>query len=489
MIAWMKRHKKWLMIILWISTIAFVGAGFVGWGSYDYGKKGGVVASVGDREISSSELQTEYSNLYNQYKSAFGSNFNQEMADKLRLEDMALNQVIQRNLLLSYADDLGLAVTNEDIAKKLLEYKAFLKDGKFDKDTYVKVLNQNRTTVREFEDGLKRGILLAKVEKLFDVNPTNVEVENLTKLLFLEDSIEYKVISADDISVDVKDVDVKKYWEEHKDNYLSEVSYDLALTNTALIDSKASDADIKSYYEKFRLDYRKKDGKVKTLEEAKADIIKDLDKKASKKEALKKYLKIKKGEVKLETKESFTQSSLPFGTENNQKIEESKDATLLKPFFYDEKYVTVKVLKKKEAKPLSFEKAQESVKKDFIQLKKIEKLGKVAKEELKDFNGVKVDSLTRESLDKINNLSKEEASSFLNQLFSSKEKKGLVNLNTKMVLFKVLSSKLAVQNDDMKKSTKKILTQIENQNLMNNLMEKLQNTYEIKTLIQTKKGQ
>ena len=33
MITWMQRHKRWLVITIWISTIAFVGAGFVGWGS------------------------------------------------------------------------------------------------------------------------------------------------------------------------------------------------------------------------------------------------------------------------------------------------------------------------------------------------------------------------------------------------------------------------------------------------------------------------
>jgi len=39
MITWMQTHKKWLIITIWIATIAFVGAGFVGWGAYSYGKK------------------------------------------------------------------------------------------------------------------------------------------------------------------------------------------------------------------------------------------------------------------------------------------------------------------------------------------------------------------------------------------------------------------------------------------------------------------
>ena len=45
MITWMQRHKKWLITTVWVSTIAFVGAGFVGWGSYDFGKSGGTIAT------------------------------------------------------------------------------------------------------------------------------------------------------------------------------------------------------------------------------------------------------------------------------------------------------------------------------------------------------------------------------------------------------------------------------------------------------------
>ena len=49
MITWMQKHKKYLVITIWISTIAFVGAGFVGWGAYDFNKSRATsVAKVGD---------------------------------------------------------------------------------------------------------------------------------------------------------------------------------------------------------------------------------------------------------------------------------------------------------------------------------------------------------------------------------------------------------------------------------------------------------
>ncbi|WP_416829360.1 SurA N-terminal domain-containing protein, partial [Helicobacter ganmani] len=47
MIGWMQKHKKYLIITIWISTIAFVGAGFVGWGSYSFSSTSNAVAVVG----------------------------------------------------------------------------------------------------------------------------------------------------------------------------------------------------------------------------------------------------------------------------------------------------------------------------------------------------------------------------------------------------------------------------------------------------------
>jgi peptidyl-prolyl cis-trans isomerase D len=166
MISWMQRHKKWLVITIWISTIAFVGAGFVGWGSYDYGSKSGAVAVVGDREVTVSEYQREYSSLYDQYARIFGQQFNQEMADQLKLKEAAYNMVIQKNLILSFADEIGLDVTDEEVAKELVKIPAFIKDGKFNKDTYITVLNQNRTNPTEFEANVKRDLLLQKVQMI-----------------------------------------------------------------------------------------------------------------------------------------------------------------------------------------------------------------------------------------------------------------------------------------------------------------------------------
>ncbi len=417
MITWMQRHKKWLVITIWISTIAFVGAGFVGWGSYDYGKQGGVVAVVGDREISVEEYQQEYSNLYEQYSKMFGTMFSKELAEQLKLKDIAYKQVLQKNLILSYADSLGLDVTNEDIAKELVKYNVFLKDGKFDKETYVKVLTQNRTTPKIFEDSLKRGLLLQKVQAFFELNPNSVEVENLNKLLFVEDDITIKILNSKDVKVDLNKDELRKYWEENKNSYLSEVSYDLEIKELPLLSSNSKQEDIKAQYEKFRVDYKYSDGKIKSIEDAQEQIVKDLDEKYTKTEALKVYLKIKKDEEKFEAKTNYLESSLPFSNENNAKILESKEGEIIKPFFDNNKYFIVKLNKKNLSQPLSFEQAISSVTQDYEKIAKDKKLEELANVQLKDFKGTDILGVTRESINKVNGLAQEETSKFLNQLF------------------------------------------------------------------------
>ena len=486
MITWMQRHKKWLVITIWISTIAFVGAGFVGWGSYDYGKKAGAVAIVGDRKVSVEEYNQEYSNIYEQYAKMFGSMFNKEFAEQLKLKDIALKQVLEKNLILSYADSLGLDVTNEDIAKELVKYNVFLKDGKFDKDTYVKVLAQNKLTPKVFEDSLKRGLLLQKVQLFFNLNPNGVEVENLNRLLFVEDDISIKILNSNDIKIDVKNDELKKYWEENKNSYKSEVSYDLETKEIPMISANSTQEDLKAQYDKFKTDYKFEDGRIKSFDEAKEQIIKDLDEKFTKTEALKVYLKIKKDEEKLGNKVAYVESKLPFLDEDNTKITGSKDGEIIKPFVYDNKYLIVKLVKKNQSSSLPFEQAQPLVLKDYEKLMKDKKLDELATTQLKDFTGVNISGVTRETANKISGLAQKEAIKFLNELFSSTSKEGMVKLDDKVVLYRINSSKLGEYNKSKDDIVRSNLAQLQEEELMINLIKKLENSFKIQSLINEK---
>jgi len=483
MITWMQRHKKWLVITIWISTIAFVGAGFVGWGSYDYGSKGGAVAVVGDREISVSEYQNEYSSLYDQYSRVFGEQFNKEVADRLNLRKAAYDLVIQKNLILSYADELGLDVTDEEIAKQLVKYEAFKKAGKFDKETYIKVLNQNGTTPTDFEASIKRDLLLQKVESLFKVEASDTDVKNLNQVLFSEDEISIKILDSKGITVDINDEELKNYWETNKGNYKSEPSIELQLDEVAVSNNQYSEKEIEEYYNNFKTDFRKEDGKIKSLEEAKEDILKVLNEKDSKTTALKEYLKLKKGEENFSETKTFLEKELPYGAENNKEILSQVPGDILKPILIDDKYIIIKVVNKKLPETLPFELAKPFVLKDYQKIAKSLQIEKEAMEQLKEFKGTNIGYVSRNSFDKVKGLDKNEALTFLNKLFTNTEKKGKITIGDKVVLYEIHDTKLASYDSTKDEAVKTTMNNLLNQELMNNLIKNLEKRYEVQSSI------
>ncbi len=486
MITWMQKHKKWLVITIWISTIAFVGAGFVGWGSYEYGKSSGAVAVVGDRKVSVEEYQREYSGIYQQYAQAFGNQFNQEMAKKMKLHEAAINLVIQKNLILSYADDLGLNVTDEDIAKELVQMDAFIKDGKFDKELYIKVLRQNRTTAVEFEESLKRDLLLQKVESLFDLEPVNNEVSNLTEVLFSQDDISIKILNPNDIKIDLSDDKLKAYWEVNKVKYLSDKSYELSTTNIAFEKITPTTEELQDHYKKFKTDYKKEDGKIKSFDEAKDDMIRFLSAKATKKTALKEYLKLKKDESKFEKDITIFENELKFSQEEINEIKTANIGDVLKPFEGENSFTIVKVLNKIDPKPLAFEDAKQMVKADYESEEKEKEIENLANNELKNFKGLEIGFVGRESVNSITGLTPNEAYEFLNQLFMSSEKLGKISVADKIVLYKINASRLGTNNDEKLKVIKDTLLKLQKAELMNSLVKNLENKYEVSSSLDVK---
>ncbi len=483
MISWMQRHKKWLVITIWISTIAFVGAGFVGWGSYDYGSKGGAVAIVGDREVTVEEYQKEYSSLYEQYARMFGSQFNQEMADQLKLKDAAYKLVIQKNLILSLADDLGLDVSENEIAKQLVQIPAFQKDGKFDKDIYIRVLQQNRTNPIDFEASIKRDLLLQKVQALFEIKANKKQIENLNQLLFAEDKVSIKILNSNDIKVEIKEDELKKYWEENKNRYMSEPSLKLSIEEIPVSLGSFSQEELTEHYNNFKTDYVKEDGKLKSFDEAKDDMIRVLSEKETKKTALKKYLALKKSEANFTKEMEVKESSLDFPEEEIKNLDEAVPGDILKPFVYKDNYIVVKLINRNLPKPLSYEEAKAQTTIDFRQNKEAKVLEELATKELEEFKGIDLGYVSRTSFDKIKGLNQQEALNFLNQLFAMTESKGKITLRDKIVLYKIHDTKLANYDSSKDEAVRTTVDNLLNQELINNLIKNLENRYEVQSSI------
>jgi len=445
MIEWMQRHKKWLIVTIWISTIAFVGAGFVGWGSYDYGKSNSTVAIVGDKEVPLKDLQNEYSSLYSQYQKMLGTQFNKELADQFKLDDVALQRVTQKYLILNYAEELGLISTDKEVASELIKINAFYKDGKFDKNTYLNVLKQNKRSASEFEEQLKQDILVQKVQNLFQTSLKENELKNISNLVFSEDEVSIKIINDKNIKIDYNTQDLEKFWSDNKENYKSESGFNIAYT--------------------------------------KIDNIEGKTKKEMKKIALKEYLNLKKKKVKFQSTKTIYDSSTFLNIEDLKTVTSSKEGTVLKPIYKDNTYYVIKAEKKILPQVLQYDDVKAQVLNDYKRDKKLKKLEKNADQIIANFTGKNIGYVSRSNIPKIAGLTDTEKDEFARSLFSSTKQINKINFGSKILIYKITNSKFAQYKNGKNEAISNTIANLKASSLSASLLEKLATKYEIKSFM------
>ncbi len=480
MISWMQKHRKYLVVTIWISTIAFVGAGFVGWGAYSYNQdKANSVATVGAKEITVDELQSTYSNLYNYYNRMMGGKLTKEAAEKLHLQDMALNRLIQEALLINYAKEKGIIALDEEVLAKIESIDAFKENGHFSKTRYKQVLKSIGTNPKTFENNIRKEIVIDKLVTLLKLPATALDTKMIFASAYMEDKLAAKKVTIDPKEITIDEKELKSYREAHKDKYMSKKAYQLAVIKVIAENVAVADEDVKKYYDEHKEMFRGADDKIVPFEESKDRVKAKLQKKKAKTEVLKKYLALKHGEIKAD--ENLTvvegETDIPL-----TKIKKAKVGSYIKTIELPNGFMTAQLIAIEEPKPLPFEKAKALAKNDLLAEKKQQLLEAKAKAEVKDPKELKeIGFVTREDADKIDFLSKQEAAAFLNHLFSSVEKKGYFMLPDAAVVYKVEEQKLFDPEKYAKKKAElqKSVDALKDNSIQESLIERLQKQYKI----------
>ncbi len=471
MITWMQRHRKYLVVTMWISAIAFVGAGFVGWGQYSYGEKATAVAKVGDIDISMRELQQGYSRLYSRYNQMFQGNFDEAQAKSFGLQKQAMKQLIDQGLILSLAQSYGLTVNDDELLAAITSEKAFTKNGKFDKETYQKVLRQNSLSIQDFETDTKKSLLIQKTLGLFPEHALPLETKTLNTMTLIADKVDYKILTADMITIDRSDEALKQYWEENRQNYMTLPAYNLQIVTQESVSSNPDETAIAEYYKANKHNFTDAESKILSLEEAKPAVIAALDEKATHKAALKQYIAFKK--EKLDP--SVTIKTVTLNEKDHSFTPEifseimalTPNSPYLKPRKVGDLYQSIKLISTVASEVKSFEAAKAEVLRDFAENEKNVKLQELANNSLATFSGQESPFVTRDFAHSLNGLNDEETKLFIDELFKQSSKRGAITLdNEKIVLFHILEQKmLKTSKTDEKNSVLRLKTTLLDQGL------------------------
>lgn len=476
----MQRHKKWLIITIWISTIAFVGAGFVGWGQYSYGDKAGAVAKVGNIEITQGSLQKGYSRLYAKYNEMFQGDFDEEKAKQFGLQKQALEELVQQALLLNLAASYDLELSDEELIASLTKQEYFFRDGVFDKESYKIVLSQNNLSTKEYETDLKKDLLIQKLLKLLPVQTSENEINILNTLMNITDKINYKVLSLDDIRIDTSDALLKPFWETSKNNFMSAVSYDVKYITQEKVKQSYDDKKIANYYNDNKTHFKDDEGKILSLDSAKDLVITELNAKATKDKALRTYISYKKG--KLASNVVFTSATLStvenrFDAKTLDKISKlSLTSPYMKPVLVNGVYHTFQLIKVNPSMPKSYENAKSDLLTVYTTQTKKTKLQELANNSIATFKGTNTPFITSRDINQIKGLTQTEATEFLQKLFVSDKKRSYIVLNSqKIVLYYILEQRLLDKlNNDLASSVKKLKSGMFSKALIKTLENKYQ---------------
>ena len=479
MLTWMQRHKKYLVITIWISVIAFVGAGFVGWGAYDLNKdRASSVAKVGHRNISVQEFQTAYTNYYNYYNNLAGGKLTQEQAEQMQFDKIVMGSLINQTLILNLADDMGILVTQEDIAERLKNNPNFQTNGVFDKELYYAVLKSNKIAPNDYERGLEKEILNAKLMNFFKFSPSEKEKAVFATSLFMEDKLAITMLSLAPQDLQYTEEDIKAFWEKNKANYLTQKNFVLDILKITpskeAVDAKA----LEEFYTEEKHNYTHNDGKLMSFEEAKEQATADLKLKNDKKRAQVSFLAFKKGEVNATETKTVVENDATFPIEQVSALAKEDIA---KPFIHDNQYIIVKVKDIQFPEVMSYEVAKPRAMEDFLNETKKATLEKKAIAALETFKGTDIGFVGRDSIQAINGLDEAKTAEFLSYVFDNAHTKGYKVIGDKAVLFEVLDQRL-LNKDKMQQYASLLdenVAKVKEAEFNQNLIKKLAQSYPV----------
>ncbi len=256
----MRKNVKSLAPTLWIVIAAFIITIFAVWGGGVGGSGGSQGANtlvwVGKEKISADlyfqNLRQQLETLQRDYK-----DLNRSFIQQLNIPQRVLEQLIQQELLLQTAQEMGLVATSEEIRKKIMSYPAFLKDGEFvGFEQYKRILEYNRIPISSFEQSLEKEIVIDKLIQVLTagVSVTEEEIWENYKKRNESAKLEYVLGETEkiDIEEDPSSAAVQAYFEENKEKFQIPEKREGAMVFLQTEDLKeevgVEDSDIEKYY-------------------------------------------------------------------------------------------------------------------------------------------------------------------------------------------------------------------------------------------------
>jgi len=250
-----KNAGSWMIKVL-LGAIVVV---FVFWGVGSFRERErSKVATVNGKLITFNEYNETYKNLLEMFRQRFGNELNEEMLKMLQLKKQALNQVIDKRLLLDEAERLNFRVSENELSSAIMKISAFHRAGKFDDRNYQRVLNRNNLTPEKFEAGQKDSMLADKL-RLYITSGAKVTDDEAREFFKWQNSsanVDYVLFDPDKYEgIYPSTEEIQTFYEDNKARYKTEPVVKIRYLNfesaAYLSRIEIADEEIEEYYENY----------------------------------------------------------------------------------------------------------------------------------------------------------------------------------------------------------------------------------------------
>ena len=255
----MRTNVKKLAPTLWLVIAAFIVTIFAVWGGagrLGEARAAGTIVTVGKEKISTDfyfqSLRQRLEELKRQFK-----DLDSKLIQQLNIPRQVLEQIIQQTLLFQKAQELGIDASSEEIREKIIGLPGLQREGKFiGFEEYKRVLEWNRWSITEFEESLKKEIILNKVMRVLTAGITLTPEELWEGYKNRSESAKLEFVILETEKIELKEEpslsEIKAYFEQNKEEYeipeRREATFVFFKTEDLKAEIELTDSEIEKYY-------------------------------------------------------------------------------------------------------------------------------------------------------------------------------------------------------------------------------------------------
>lgn len=211
---------------------------------------------VNGEDISEQEINMAIARQKNQLAQRFGEQFDESMLDDGMLRGMAINQLIDRKVMLQSALEQNLAYSNAAIDSQIRQTPAFQVAGDFNKDQFLQLLGQSGYTPLGYREALRADAVISQTSIGFAGTDfvTDLEVTRVAKLENQTRDFDVYSLKVADLTdkMEVSAEDIQTYYDANQHNFKTQETVSLEYLeldkNNLTQDIEVTDAEIEQAY-------------------------------------------------------------------------------------------------------------------------------------------------------------------------------------------------------------------------------------------------